>query len=125
MVVSLIDTLGNVRRLLVKRNQNGTAPCVEPSGSVAPIADAIDHLPHEVVEIHLGRRGDLPGDEAKPRIDDGLTGNPAGRILAEEGIQNRIADLITDLVGMAFRHGFRGEDVTAHGIGSEGAQSYV
>jgi hypothetical protein len=33
--------------------------------------------------------------------------------LGEEGVEDGVGDLVRDLVGMAFRYGLRGEEITA------------
>ena len=53
MIIGLVDTLSNVRRLLVKGNEYGTARCVKATGSSSAVADISNHIAYEMDEIHL------------------------------------------------------------------------
>ena len=119
VVVGLVHALGDVGGLLVEGHQHGAAVGIEAAGAGAVVADALDHAPHQGVEVHPGRGGDLAGDQAQARVHHGFAGHPAGGILLQQGIQHRITDLIADLVGMALGHRFRGEDVTSHPVGCQ------
>jgi hypothetical protein len=46
----------------------------------------------------------------QPRGHEGLDRDASARILREHGIENAVADLIADLVGVAFGDGLRGEE---------------
>ncbi len=45
--------------------------------------------------------------------DQGFAGDARGGVVGEDGIENGVADLIGDLIGMPFGHGLRRENVTA------------
>ena len=103
MVVGLINTLGNVGRLLVEGDQHGGTASIEAAGPGAGIADPLDHTPHQAVEIHPCVGGDLAGDQAEPSVHYGFAGHPARGILGEHRVQNGVAHLVADLVGVPFR----------------------
>ena len=117
VVVGLVHPLGNIGRLLIQGHQHGTAVGIETTSAGTGVADLIDHAPHEGVEVHPGGGGDLTGDQAEARVHHGFAGHSGGRILGQQGIQHRIAHLITDLVGMPFGHRLRGEDVSGYRTG--------
>jgi hypothetical protein len=48
---------------------------------------------------------------AEPRIHQTVVGNPKLDVVLEESIEDRIRDLIADLVGMTFRYGLAGEEI--------------
>ena len=114
VVVGLIHPLGDVRRLLIQGHQHRTAVGVEAAGAGTGVADLVDHPPHQGVEVHPGRGGDFAGDQAEARIHHGFAGHPGGRVLGQQGIEHRIAHLVTDFVGVTFGYRLGGEDVAAH-----------
>ena len=106
--------MGDVGRLLVKGDQHGGAARIKTAGPGAAVTNAFDHAAHELVEINPGGGGNFTSNQAQPRIDHRLAGNAAGGILGENSVKHGIAHLVADLVGVAFRDRFRGEDVPAH-----------
>ena len=63
-------------------------------------------------EIDVAAGGDLAGDDRQAGRDERLAGDAADGILREDGVENRIGDLVGDLVGMPFGHRLRGEEIT-------------
>ena len=55
--------------------------------------------------------GGAEGLAAEPRIHQTVVGNPELDVVLEESIEDRVRNLIADLVGMAFRYGFAGEEI--------------
>ena len=66
------------------------------------IADLTDHLADDVLDLDVGRGGDLAADERESGCDKALAGNARMLVLGQERIKDGIRDLIADLVGMAF-----------------------
>ena len=103
MVVGLVHPLGDVGRLLVEGDQHGGTAGIEAAGPGAAVADPLDHTPHQAVEIHPGVGGDLAGYQTEASVHDGFAGHPARGILGEHRVQNGVAHLVADLVGVPFR----------------------
>ena len=83
----------------------------------ARVPDVGDRLAHHVLVVDDGVRRDLAGDEGDAGRDERLAGHAALRVLREDGIEDRIRDLVGDLVRVTFRDRFRREEVpsaTAH-----------
>ena len=114
MVVGLVHALGDVGGLLVEGHQHRTAVGIEATGPGAAVTDLLDHVAHQVDEIHLRLGGHLTGDHAEAGVHNGLAGHTAGGILGQQSIENGVAHLVADLVGMPFGDGLRRKDVTAH-----------
>ncbi len=103
-----VDALGDVRRLLVEGHDDATGLRVEAELG-ARVADLRDPLAHEPRDVDVGRGRDLAGDDDEARGDERLARDPSGRILGENGVENRVRDLVGDLVRMPLGHGLRGE----------------
>ena len=103
-----MDTLGNVRGLLLNVNKHLATICIEAyiigcePNSTAGVADNL-----LIVDIALC--GDLTKDHVHVGLGARLTGNLAVRVLLEAGIKNCIRDLITELVWVPFIDRLRGE----------------
>ena len=98
---------------------------------IADVADDVagdlrDHLAidHRMVAVPAEQRrlsaafsgnddlvGGAEGLAAEPRIHQTVVGNPKLDVVLEESVEDRIRDLIADLVGMTFRYGLAGEEV--------------
>ena len=59
----------------------------------------------------------LAGQHHAVGRDQGLAGDARLRIGGEEGVDHGIGNAVADLVRMAFRHRFAGEDIIALGHG--------
>src|SRR5262249_7102697 len=85
----------------------------------AGVADFLDRVAHDVLVVDLGVGRDFAGDEGEAGRDQRFAGNAADGILREDGVENRVRDLIRDLVGMPFGHRLRRKEmtsVTAHAV---------
>ena len=74
-------------------------------GAKLPISARIDHA----AAAHFTGQHDAVGGGQR------FAGNPGFRILGQEQIDHGVGNLVCHLVGMAFRHGFGGEDEAAAG----------
>ena len=70
------------------------------------------------VGIALG--GDLSGDNRHARGHQRFAGHMRVRVLRQQRVQHGVGDLVGYLVGVAFGHGFGGEEIFAlvqlHGV---------
>jgi hypothetical protein len=78
------------------------------------VADLLDRVADNLRDIDSGLRGDLPGHHDQVRLHQRLAGNAALRVLGQHGVEDRIGDAIGDLVRVAHRHRFAGEQIVPH-----------
>jgi hypothetical protein len=118
-LVRLVDSLSDVRRLLVDRDDDPARLGVEAvlGPVVADLADPPADEPRDV-DVGLGRY--LARDDDEPGCDERLAGDAAGWIVREHRIEHGVGDLVGDLVGVAFRHRLRREEELAHRHGGQG-----
>jgi hypothetical protein len=69
-----VDALRDVRRLTVDRAHHGARLGVEAEFRVV-VTDAVDRLPDDLRQVHVGRRRDLTGDDGEPGGDQRLAGH--------------------------------------------------
>ena len=72
------------------------------------VADALDGVARDLDVVDMRVGGDLRQHD-QAGVGQCLGGHAAARVLLEDGIKNRVGDLVGHLVGMAFRDGFGGE----------------
>ena len=113
-----VDPLGDVRALLVDRDDDTAGVAVEAVERVV-VADRFDDLAGELRDVDVGVRRDLAGHHAKTGREQRLAGHPPARVLGQDGVEDGIGDLVGHLVGMAFGDGLRGEGEAAHGFSSQ------
>ncbi len=87
----------------------------------AVVADAVDGAAHDVGDAGVRfaavveeLAGDLAAQHDAVRSDEGLARHPAEGIVAQHRVEQGVADLVRDLVGMPLAHRFAGEDETGH-----------
>ena len=68
----------------------------------AVVADFLDHLAHEIVEVDKGAGGDLAENHDKAGLGGGFACHAAAGVLLEAGIQDGVADLVAEFVGVPF-----------------------
>ena len=111
-----VDAHGDVGRLAVDRREHGAGFAVEPE-LAAVVADLVDRRADDLLEVDVGARRDFAGDDSEAGRDERLAGDAADGILGEDGVENRIGNLIGDLVGVSFGDRFRRKQMpslTAH-----------
>ena len=119
-LAGLVDALGDVGRLLVDRVDDGAGVGREAEVGVR-VADLADRLAGDLLDVDVGRRGDLAGDDDQARVDERLAGHAAQRIVGEDGVEDAVGDLVGDLVRVAFGDRLGREEVLVvselgHGI---------
>ena len=95
------DAAGDVVGLLADGDGHTAAGAVEAVGRRV-VADAQDGLADNLRDLDVGVRGDLAGHVDQAGGGHGLHGHTGLRILGQQGVQDRITDLVTDLVRVAF-----------------------
>ncbi len=109
----VVDALGDVGRLLVERHHHTAGVAVEAERFVV-VADPVDGGSHHTGDVHVGLGGDLARNDGQAGGDEGLAGDPAHRVLLEQGIEDGIADLVSHLVGVPLGHRLGGECEVLH-----------
>ena len=108
-----VNALGDVGGLLVHRDEHGAALVVELQVRVH-VADVLDGVAGDFLEIDVRLGGDFAGNHDEARVHERLAGHAALRVLREAGVEDGIGNLVGDLVGVALGHGFGGKKVMCH-----------
>ncbi|MCY1551354.1 hypothetical protein D9M68_876780 [compost metagenome] len=114
VVAGVVHALRDVVGLLVVRDQHRTTLVVDAVFGVV-VADAFQGVARDlnVVDVRVGR--DLAGQHHQAGVGQRLGGHAAARVLLEDCIEDRVGNLVSHLVGVAFRDGFgREEKVVRH-----------
>ena len=101
-----IHAHGNVARLLVDGRNHGAGVGVEAIDRVV-ISDGGDHAAHQRLKIDVGASTDFSRNHHQTGCGQRFAGDPAMRVLIQTGVQNRVGDLVGNLVGMSFCYRFR------------------
>jgi hypothetical protein len=104
-----IDALGDVRRLPADRDRDAARAPIEPDVARG-VADVGDALTHDARDVDVARGGDLAGDVHETRGDERLDGDARMRIDREQSVEDRVGDLVADLVGVPLGDGLGGEE---------------
>ena len=101
------NTLVDFGALLGDGHHNAAGIGIETDlgGGVADIAQRLAHLG---LHVAISLRRDFAEDQEHAGGGGGLHGHMAGRILGQQIIKNGVGDLIADLIGVTFGHGFGG-----------------
>ena len=110
------DAAGDVVGLLADGDGHAAAGAVEAVGR-GVVADAQDGLPDDLRDFDVGVGGDLAGNVDQAGGGQGLHGDPGFGVLGQQGVEDGIADLVTDLVGVAFGHRLGREEPERGGRG--------
>ena len=129
-VVALVHALRDVGALPVDHVDDAARRAIEPVLS-AVVTDARDDPAGDLLDIDIGLRANLTGDDHHARGEHGLhgaanvfelSGDAVGidialvledGLLGEYGVEHRVGNLVGDLIGMALGHRFRGEEIGA------------
>ena len=111
-----IHALVDVGALLVERDENCTAASVESLRRIV-VADLLGGLSDDLGDLHVAVAGHFAGDHRHAGRDHRFAGDSTVRVDGDHGVEHGIRDLVRELVGMAHRNGFGGEEVRAVGHG--------
>ena len=75
-----------------------------------------DRVADDRGDVDVAGGGDLAGDVHLAGGDHGLDGDPAARVLREHGVEDRVADLVGDLVRVALGHRLGREETAWHSV---------
>ncbi len=101
-LVLAVDALGDVRRLFADDVDDAAARAIETHVR-GVVTDVQHNLADERLDVHPGIGGHFTGDHDDTRLDEGLAGNTAARVVLQDCIQHRIGNLVRDLVRVTFR----------------------
>ena len=105
-----VDTHGDIAGLLVDAGDHCAGIGVEPVEGIV-ITDGGDHTAHQRLEIDVSLGGNFAGDNNQAGCGQSLTGHTAVNVFFQAGIENRVGNLIGDLIRMPFRYRFRGKQI--------------
>ncbi len=108
-----VDALGDVAGLATDRDHHAARGAVEAlvRGVVADLEDPVADL---LLDVDVAGRRHLAGDHHQAGRQQGLDGDPAVRVLLEHGVEDRVADLVGDLVRVTLGHRLRREETSRH-----------
>ena len=104
-----VDALIDIGRLGVDGVDDGHRGVIEAIVGVG-VADILRDAARDFLYIDIGAGGDFAADEDHAGSRVAFAGDMAFGIILEAGVEHRVGDLIAELVGMAFAHGFGGEE---------------
>mgnify|MGYP003624095068 CR=1 FL=1 len=94
----VVQTLGNVGRLLLNGNEDVARLVVEALvGRV--VADVLDGIADDLLVVEVGLGGDLAKDHDHARLGGRLAGDLGERVLLEAGIEDGVGDLVAVVCG--------------------------
>ncbi len=108
-----VNALGDVRRLLVHSDEDGAALVVKSEFRVH-VADALDGLACDLLEVDDCLGGDFTGNDDETGVHEGFACDAAVRILREAGVEDGVGNLVGDLVRVALGNGFRCKKIMCH-----------
>ena len=103
-----IHTHGDIARLLVDRRDHRAGIRVESIQSIV-IPDRRDRSAYQALEVHIGLRRNLAGDHYQSGAGQRLARHTAVGILRQAGIENRIGNLVGNLIRMPFGYRLTGK----------------
>src|SRR5690606_25539817 len=104
---------GDVRGLLAEHVDDGAGVAVEADVRIV-VADAVDDLAGQALDVDPRGGGDFAGDDGGAGLHQGLAGHAGALVLRQDGVEDRIGDLVGDLVRMALGDRFGGEEIAGH-----------
>jgi hypothetical protein len=103
-----VHTLGDVRGLIMDGAEHRAGLVVDPVRGVV-VADRLEHPPGRPLDVDVRPRRDLAAHEHHPRRHEAFARHARGRVAADRLVENRVRDLVADLVGMPLAHALRCE----------------
>jgi hypothetical protein len=103
-----VHALPDVRRLLLNRDHHAAGVALE-AVLRARVAHFVDGAPHHIGNLHIGVRRNLTRNDRQPARQQRLHRYTRLRVLPQALVQNRVANLVCQLIGVTFRHALRSE----------------
>ncbi|GAA3063183.1 hypothetical protein GCM10020000_53180 [Streptomyces olivoverticillatus] len=113
VLVGGVDALRDIGRLGADGYRDAAGSAVESLGR-GVVSDAQDGVADNGRNIGVGGGGDFARDMHLAGGDQGFDGDAGAAVLGEERVEDGVADLVGDFVGMAFGDRLRGEQATGH-----------
>src|SRR5205814_10272239 len=113
-LVGDVDSLRDVRRLCADGNDDAARSPVEALGR-GVVPDVDDRLADERRDVHRRGRTDLTGDVDEAGGNERLDCDSTVWVLRQHRVEDGVADLVSDLVGMSFGHRLRGREEAGSG----------
>ena len=104
----VVDPLGDVGRLLVERDDHCARLGVEAVLG-AGVADLGDPVANEPGDVDVCRGGDLARDDDEAGRHQRLARDAPVGVVGQDGVEDRVRDLVGDLVRVAFGDGLGGD----------------
>ena len=108
LVILLVDSLGDVRALLMNAHQDSGIFVVDTELWIR-VADLLQGLPGDALNIGVALGAHFAGDNHSPGRDKTLDRHSAIGVLLEKSVQDRVGDPVTNLVGMPLGDRFAGD----------------
>ncbi len=105
-----LHALVDIRALLMDGAEHAAAVRLEHVLAFG-VPDAADHVTCDLLHVEVGFALHLTGQHHLPGGDQGFAGHLAVGIEGQEMVDERVADLVGHLVGVAFADAFGGEEV--------------
>ena len=101
----VVETLSNVRRLLLDGDEKVTGLVVEALLRVI-VADVLDGITDDLLVVKASTGGDLAEDHDHTSLGGSLASDLGEGVLRQAGIEDGIGDLVGNLVGVTLTNGF-------------------
>ena len=109
----VVGAQGDVGALAVDVGDDGAGVGVKAELCTG-VANICHHLTDHLLEVHIAVGGDLAHDVHQTGGSTGLAGHTGIGVVGQDLVQDRIRDLVADLVGMSFGDGLRSKQVSCH-----------
>ena len=116
LLEGVVDALGDVRGLPADRDLDSAGLAVEALLGVV-VADLEHDVADDVHHLGVALGGDLAGHVDLSGGEQGLDRHAGLGVLAQEVVEDGVADLVGHLVGVSLGHGLRGEQTCGHWAG--------
>lgn len=105
----VVETLGNVRGLLLDGDEQVAGLIVKTLGGVI-VTDVLDGVTDDLLVVELGLGADLTKDHDHTGLGGSLTSNLGEGVLTKAGIEDGVGNLISNLVGVTLTNGLGLDD---------------
>ncbi len=109
LVLGFVDAHGDVRGLLADAVEHRAGGAVEAHVG-AVVADVQNHLADDVFQFHIGAGAHFAGNDGHTGLDHGLHGHAGVGVVGDDGVEDRVRDLVGHFIRMAFGDRLGGKD---------------